>query len=255
MSTRHELVLIWVIAAGCAVEPVETSTAQQGLVGEVPTARVLERFAPLEVMYAPSGVPIAAAVVTFEAPATGATAWFEDGAEVLTDESGVATIQPTACPIAGHYTIVARVGATTFASFTMYNLPDAPAMVHVVSGTAQRVAVDGAFEDPLVARVLDQHGNGVPGVEVTFTPPATGASATLSGTAMVTGANGAASVVTGVSGEASVMARANGLAGAYAVDVAIAGQPSTTIVLVNTDDPAVVEHPWHGLDPDAEVAR
>ncbi len=50
-----------------------------------------------------------------------------------------------------------------------------------------------AFTNPLVVKDVDQYGNPVPGVTVTFTPPTTGASGTFTTSATaVTGSNGQA---------------------------------------------------------------
>src|SRR4051812_33832616 len=82
-----------------------------------------------------------------------------------------------------------------------------------VGGTPQSAIVDAAFTDPLEVAVTDMAGDPVPGVTVTFTVPASGASAILS----------SATAMTDGSGHASVTATANTVAGSYTVTAAVAG--------------------------------
>ena len=53
--------------------------------------------------------------------------------------------------------------------------------IAVSSGSGQSATVGAAFSSPLVALVTDANGNPVSGATVTFTPPGTGASATIGG--------------------------------------------------------------------------
>ncbi|MGO9855004.1 MAG: beta strand repeat-containing protein, partial [Acidimicrobiales bacterium] len=57
----------------------------------------------------------------------------------------------------------------------------AASTIAVSSGSGQSATVGGAFSSPLVALVTDANGNPVSGATVTFTPPGTGASATIGG--------------------------------------------------------------------------
>src|SRR6201999_2505967 len=81
------------------------------------------------------------------------------------------------------------------------------------SGTPQGGLINAAFSAPLVVTVLDASGDPVAGVPVTFTAPATGASATLSLT----------TVFTDASGNAQVTGIANGIAGSYVVTATVGG--------------------------------
>ena len=83
----------------------------------------------------------------------------------------------------------------------------------VVSGSGQTATVATGVRCPLVAVVKDAYGNPVPGVSVIFAAPASGASATLSGSPAVTGADG----------QASVTATAGTIAGSYTVTASVAG--------------------------------
>jgi len=82
-----------------------------------------------------------------------------------------------------------------------------------VDGTLQQAIVAQPFADPLGVQVVDAGGNGVPNVEVTFTAPSSGASATLSPGTVMTDANGLASTT----------ATANTVAGSYTVNATVAG--------------------------------
>ncbi|WP_033408949.1 Ig-like domain-containing protein [Rudaea cellulosilytica] len=99
-----------------------------------------------------------------------------------------------------------------------------PASIVVASGTPQSAAVGTAFAAPLVVTVLDASSNPVPGATVTFTAPASGASANL-GVAAVTNA----------SGQTQVTATANNTTGAYSVSASVSGVVTpATFSLTNT---------------------
>jgi hypothetical protein len=101
------------------------------------------------------------------------------------------------------------------------------AVLAATGGTAQTAPVGTAFAMPLGVRVTDLYGNGIGGVHVTFTVPASGASAVLSSTTVTTDANGAASVT----------AVANAEAGSYAVNAQADGVASpVAFSLTNTID-------------------
>jgi adhesin/invasin len=88
-----------------------------------------------------------------------------------------------------------------------------PDSIVVVSGTPQSATVATGFAQPLIVRVLDKHSNVLKDVTVTFTKPASGASATLSASTAVTDQNG----------QASITATANTIAGAYQVSASVSG--------------------------------
>jgi hypothetical protein len=93
------------------------------------------------------------------------------------------------------------------------NVTPVAANIALGAGTTAQSAVTGTqFAAPLTVLVTDAGGNPVPGVLVTFTAPAVGASATLT-TPSATDANG----------NASVIATANSIAGSYQVTAMISG--------------------------------
>lgn len=102
---------------------------------------------------------------------------------------------------------------------------DVPNAILIISGDNQQTAINTAFTDPIMIQVNDAGGQPLEGATVTFTPPATGASAILSAT---TG-------VTDVNGQVSITADANGEVGAYLVLVESGGLTPVNINLENLD--------------------
>jgi uncharacterized repeat protein (TIGR03803 family) len=95
----------------------------------------------------------------------------------------------------------------------------------VTSGSGQSAPVGAAFANPLVVTVSSAYGEPVAGGQVSFTAPASGASASLSGAPATIGANG----------QASVTATANGVAGQnYSVTASAAGAGAAGFTLSNT---------------------
>jgi hypothetical protein len=171
--------------------------------------------APLVATVTSSGAPASGVIVTFAAPGSGASATFAGGATTATtNSSGVATSAAiSANGTAGAYTVTATApAASSPASFSLTNNPGPAAQIACVSGSGQSATVSTAFSKPLGVQVQDSNGNDVndASVVVTFTPPATGASATFAG-----GANTATTNASGLA--TSVSVSANGTAGSYAV--------------------------------------
>jgi predicted outer membrane repeat protein len=95
--------------------------------------------------------------------------------------------------------------------------------VSVAGGSGQSAAIENQFTDLLQVMLSETGGSGLPGYGVTFTAPASGASAALS----------AGTTVTYGSGIASVTATANSVTGSYQVSAAIAGFPAQYFNLTN----------------------
>jgi hypothetical protein len=168
------------------------------------------------------GNPVSGAIVTFAAPAAGASGTFAAGGgtttTAVTNAQGVATAPAlTANGITGSFTVTASVGSAT-ANFSLTNQVGTPATVTATAGTPQSAAINGAFATALQAVVKDAGGNLVSGVTVTLTAPASGASGTFAGggttATAVTNAQGAATAVTFT---------ANSTAGTYSVTATVAG--------------------------------
>jgi parallel beta-helix repeat protein len=182
--------------------------------------------------------PVDGGVITFTAPSSGASATLS--ATTATIAGGRASVVATANTIAGSYSVTASAaGVSTPASFSLINTP---ASVAVVSGSPQSVAVGHAFS-PLVVVVKDRNGNPVPGVIVTFTVPASGASAILS----------SATATTDASGQASVTATAGTTAGHYTVIASVAGlAQSASFNLTNPEAPSLVVNTTQDVADDAD---
>jgi protocatechuate 3,4-dioxygenase beta subunit len=170
-----------------------------------------------------SNNPISGASVTFTAPASGASGTFVGGSTVYsgtTNASGMVTATTfSANTLAGSYTVTATVsGVATPASFGLSNTAGPASSVSVVSGNNQNTWVNTAFNAPLVAKVTDSSNNPVSGTTVTFTAPASGASASFAGgSATYTGTTNASGIVT------TTGLTANDTAGSYTVNATVAG--------------------------------
>ena len=159
---------------------------------------------------------------------SGATGTFTGAASpsIAIDANGIATAPTlTANTTAGTFNVLAFFFYnTTFLNktFTLTNTTSVPANIAAFSGTPQTANAGAAFAAALSAKVTDAGGNPLAGFTVTFTPPALGASALLSGL----------SAITNASGIATVTATANAAGGTYNVAAAIGGH-TTNFVLTN----------------------
>ncbi len=212
-----------------------------------------------------TSAPVSGVTVTFTAPAPGVgpTGAFSGSAtaNVITNASGVATAPTfTANTKSGSYAVAATVaGVAAPAQFTLTNTSGPAFAIAASAGTEQSASINTAFSTALQATVVDTFGNGVAGVLVTFTAPATGASARFSGSATANATTNALGVATAptltanaVPGAFSVLATAPGVAGSApfqlannpgASSVAIAASPnpaslSQTITITATVSPS-----------------
>ncbi len=204
---------------GFTLTPDTNSSPQSTGIGQAfasPLAVTVTAINPVE--------PVDGGVISFTAPDTGASATLS--AASATIAQGDADVTANALTIAGTYTVTASAGVgAPAAGFALTNTPGAAASVAVVSGSGQTAAVASGFTAPLVAVVEDAFGNPVPGVTVTFAAPTSGASATLTGSPAVTGADG----------RASVTAAANATIGSYTVTASVAGVTAgADFMLTNT---------------------
>jgi Viral BACON domain len=197
-----------------------------------------------------SGNPVSGLLVTFNAPATGASGTFAcSGTTAITNSAGVATSQTfTANTIAGKYTVTATAAAlTTTPGFALTNKAGPPATIAATAGTPQTTTVNTAFSTNLAATVKDQYGNPVAGATVTFTAPPNGPTGTFAG-----GVNTATTNGQGVATAARFTA--NAIAGAYTVTATVgthttspgflltnqAGPPAAIVVSGGTPQHTVV---------------
>jgi hypothetical protein len=194
-----------------------------------------------------SGDPVSGVLVTFNAPASGASGTFAcSGNTAITNSAGIASSQVfTANSTEGRYTVTATANAlTTSPGFVLTNKAGPPASILATAGTPQTATVNTAFATSLAATVKDAFGNPVAGATVTFTAPASGASGNFAGgvntattnaqgvaTAPVFTANTAAGVYT-VTAKVGTLTTSPGfaltnLAGSAAAIAATGGTPQT----------------------------
>ncbi|MFZ0818721.1 MAG: hypothetical protein WAM91_01535 [Candidatus Acidiferrales bacterium] len=149
--------------------------------------------------------------IIFTAPATGPSITFAGGFNTATTNSnGVATLGSiSANTIAGGPYIVTAAfletapngGTDGFPTlppitFSLTNTPGTAVSIVSTSGTPQSAQVTTGFALPFAAKVTDQFSNVVPGVTITFTAPATGASGTFGSAPVATAMTNASGIVT-----------------------------------------------------------
>jgi len=217
-SLQQQGSLAGIPGAGTGASEAITATS-----GTPQTAVINTAFAaPLVATVTTGGSPTSGVVVTFTAPATGASGTFAGATSTTTattNASGVATSAVfTANETSGAYTVTATVtGASMPANFTLTNTAGATEAITATSGTPQTAVINTTFAAPLVATVTTG-GSPTSGVVVTFTAPATGASGTFAGASNTTTAT------TNASGVATSAAfTANGTSGAYVVTATVSG--------------------------------
>ncbi len=148
------------------------------------------------------------------------------GTLTATAASGALVFSDLKHETAGTITLGFTAGGMNQTSSNVVVTPGPAATVTASAGSNQTVVPGAAFPTALDAIVKDAFNNVIPSTNVTFTAPASGASAKL---------NGAASqvIATDANGKASVPAAANGIAGAYSVTAAVAGTPGASYALKN----------------------
>ncbi len=167
---------------------------------------------------------VSGASVTFTAPATGASGSFTGSPTVVTIVNGQAS-SPTRSRRTQSWERIAlrRVhpGSVTPATFLLTNTVGAVSSIAVSSGSGQTRATSAAFTNPLAAIVKDSFGNPVPGVAVTFTPPASGPGGAF--TTVNTAITNASGVAT------STTFTANATAGAFTVTASASGAATPAV--------------------------
>ena len=212
-TLRTDVAFANVTLDATAINPVSSTIVATG--GTPQAATVGTAFAdPLEVRVTDAaGDPAPGVIVTFAAPASGASAALSS-ATAVTDIDGSASVTATANTVAGAYAVTASIdGVDTPASFSLANLAGPAAATSAAAGTPQTTSINTPFPLPLTVFVADAFGNAVAGVDVAFAAPASGASATLS----------AGDVVTDANGLAQVDATANAQVGSYQVGASVSG--------------------------------
>ena len=214
-----------------------SATSMTANAGTTPqSATVSTAFAnPLAVTVKDAGSnPVAGVNVTFTAPGSGASGLFSNSTTsivVATNAAGVASAPFTANATSGvAYTVTAAASGLTTVNFSLTNTTGSATSMTANAGTTpQSATVSTAFANPLAVTVKDAGSNPVPGVNVTFTAPGSGASGLFS--------NSTTSIVvaTNAAGVASAPFTANATAGvAYTVTAASTGLTTVNFSLTNT---------------------
>jgi adhesin/invasin len=185
-------------------------------------------------------VPTAGIAVTIQAnPLTQRFLAISGSPTQNTNATGLATFADLSIAQAGSYQLVATAASFTSAQSSPFTITVAnPASIAVSGGTPQSATISTAFAQPLAVVVRDASGNPISGATVTFSMPASGASATLS----------AMQATTDTSGHASVTATANVIAGSYMVKASAPGVASTasfelTNIAAGAENLAFVQQP------------
>ncbi len=152
--------------------------------------------------------------VTIALTAQGGAGVLSGAAPVATDGSGLAAFPTLSIVRTGTYTLRASDGTRSVSSNSFVIGPGTSSGITVVAGSGQSAAVTTNYASQLRVSVQDALGNGIPGVEVTFAAPGSGASVTFSGPAVVT---------TGIGGAAAISVTANSQVGAFQVTASAAG--------------------------------
>jgi hypothetical protein len=133
------------------------------------------------------GRPFAGTQVTFAVTGGDGTVT----ATALTNAGGIATAADWIMgSVAGENVLTASVPGVAPVAFRATAAAGAPTALEKAGGDGQSAAVATVPADSIAVRVVDQFGNGVPGVQVNFTA----SSGTLSATHVATGAQGHARV-------------------------------------------------------------
>ncbi|HYO88892.1 MAG TPA: hypothetical protein VER79_09595, partial [Candidatus Limnocylindrales bacterium] len=163
-------------------------------------------------------VPFASVGFTAQTGGSGATGNFGGSptANSATGFDGIAR-SPflTANTVAGAFQIAVYSLAGTV-NLDMTNLPDVPSSLTATFGGGQSTTVATAFPSFLIGLVTDVYGNAVPGTSVTFTAPASGASAGF----LSSGTNSETVITDGTGFATSSAVIANTVAGSYNVGAA-----------------------------------
>jgi plastocyanin len=199
---------------------------QSGVVGQ-PLAN------PIQVVVTDGGAPAAGVTVGWSTTASGATL----AATSVTDASGLASNAWTLGTVAGSQTAQASLSGASGSpvSFTATAAAGAASELEKVSGDGQSAAIGTALLNALVAKVSDQFGNGVGGVDVAWAA----SDGSLSAPTVASGANGTSAVTLTMGdteGPITITATAGTLAGSpqtFTATATATPPPSSDITVVN----------------------
>jgi plastocyanin len=180
----------------------------------------------LTVTVTDGGAPAVGATVTWSVTAGGGAV---DPGSVATDADGQASTSWTLGTTSGSQTVQAALAGAAGSpqTFTAQALVGEPVSLEEAGGNGQSAAVGAPLPSPVQAKVADEFGSGVPGVDVSWT--ATGG--TVSAATVTSDAAGvsAVNVTAGATpGPITIIATAEGLAGSPLTFSANATEAPTT---------------------------
>ena len=164
-------------------------------------------------------IPTAGVPVTFKASSGSLS-----NPNAFTDNTGTATTSYTLPATPGAYTITASSPGYANATFVVTATSGGPATLSINSGNSQKAPVASPLPLPLQVKVKDAAGNGVGGIQVSFSDG--GAGGTLSSPTATTNSSGIASTSynTGTkSGAVSITASVSGLTSVVFKETVLAG--------------------------------
>ena len=191
--------------------------------------KILDSFVVMAPATAVAGTPIAVNVTAYF---QGNIATNYTGPLTITSSDGKAIFPGSITLTAGVGSFAATLETTGAQTFTVIDVTGVAAasnnilvtagsgyQIISVSGAGQNTPIGTSFSNQLQVEVVDQYGNPAGGDTVTFTAPASGASATFTG-----GGNCVTSTAAPI-GYCSVIATANGIASstAYTVSASVSG--------------------------------
>ena len=195
---------------------------QTGIVG---TTLPVALQAALEDPYSSDPIHTPGIPVTFVA--SGKAGSFSNP-NAVTDGSGIATTTYTLPNKPGIYTITASSPGYGSAVYTVTATANSPAKLSIVSGNLQKTPVASPLDQPLKVMVKDSLGNGLAGIQVSFSDGTAGG--TLSSPTDITNFSGIASVTytTGTKpGSVPITASVTGVTPAIFRETVLPGPPAT----------------------------
>jgi protocatechuate 3,4-dioxygenase beta subunit len=177
-------------------------------------------------------------------PVPGISINFSDGSKggtfsntsATTDGTGTVTTTYTLPKKLGTFTLTAASSGLVTVSFTETAVPGAPASVAGFSGAGQKAPVSTSLPLPLVAKVTDSNGNGVPGTLVSFSDGGVGGS--FSALSVTSDSAGKATVTYTTAtkpGNVIVKASVPGLTSASFAVTVVAGPPASLSIVAGNN--------------------
>jgi plastocyanin len=241
--------VLGIVLSGCGggdgdggTPPATTTIAKASASGDAQAGTVAEPLAlPLQVVVTEGGAPKSGATVTWSTTAPGGSVTPAAGA---TDAAGLVSANWTLGTVSGTQTAQAALTGASGSpvSFTATAAPGAAAELEKVSGDQQFGPVGTQLFQPLVAKVSDQFGNGVPGVPVDWAASAGSVSAPSVPTDQA-GTSAVTVTLPATVGPITITAAADALTGSpqtYSAEAREASTDAEVSVINNSFSPAAI---------------